>query len=143
MVDISQDLPIKSSVEKVFAAISTAAGLDQWWTKRSAGQPILGHEYELWFAPEFDWRAVVTKSSVNKEFELTMTRSDADWAGTRVGFQLEPRPELVWVRFQHSGWPTANEHYRISSHCWAMYLRILRRYLEYGESVTYDDRLSV
>ena len=33
---------------------------------------------------------------------------------------------MVWVRFHHCGWLTANEHFRISNHCWAMYLRILR-----------------
>jgi hypothetical protein len=35
----------------------------------------------------------------------------------------------------------ANEHWRISCYWWAMYLRVLRRYLEHGESVAYEDRL--
>jgi hypothetical protein len=30
---------------------------------------------------------------------------------------------------------------RISCHCWALYLRLLRRHLEFGESVPYDRRL--
>jgi len=33
--------------------------------------------------------------------------------------------------------------FRISTHCWAMYLRILRRHFEHGESVPYEDRLDV
>ena len=49
----------------------------------------------------------------------------------------------TFVRFHHIGWPSVSEHYRISSHCWAMYLRVLRRYLEHGERVPYEQRLDV
>jgi hypothetical protein len=34
-------------------------------------------------------------------------------------------------------------HYRTSCHCGALYLRILRRHLEHGESVPYERRLDV
>ena len=44
---------------------------------------------------------------------------------------------------EHLGWPEANAHYRTSCHCWALYLRVLRRYLENGESVPYEVRLDV
>ena len=36
-----------------------------------------------------------------------------------------------------------NDHYKISSYCWAMYLRILKRYVESGEEVPYENRLNV
>ncbi len=143
MPDIFQDFPIKSSVEKIFDAVSTPAGLDAWWTKISSGTPAVGQEYKLGFGPQYDWLAVVTKCVAGRDFEIRMTRSDADWDGSLIGFQLERKPEMVWVRFHHTGWPTANEHFRISNHCWAMYLRVLRRYLEYGELVPYEQRLSV
>jgi uncharacterized protein YndB with AHSA1/START domain len=35
MADIFHHFPIKASSQKVFQAISTSAGLDAWWTKRS------------------------------------------------------------------------------------------------------------
>ena len=143
MPDIFHDLPIKASLDRVFQAVSTAEGLDCWWTKRSDGKPSHGAEYELWFGPEYDWRAKVTRCVLNSEFELEMVQADSDWTGTRVGLQLEKRGDATWVRFHHTGWPTANEHYRISCNCWAMYLRILRRYLEHGESVPYERRLDV
>jgi hypothetical protein len=34
-------------------------------------------------------------------------------------------------------------HYRTSSFCWAMYLRLLKRYVEHGEVVPYEKRLDV
>ena len=141
MADILQDFPINVAIDLVYKAISTPKGLDEWWTLRSAGEAREGAEYELNFGPDYDWRARVTRAIPNSEFELEMTRADGDWAHTRVGVRLEPRASGTWVQFRHTGWPAANEHYRISSHCWAMYLRVLRRNLEYGERVPYEQRL--
>jgi hypothetical protein len=72
-----------------------------------------------------------------------MTKADADWTGSRVGVRLESHGDVTRVQFRHVGWPENNAHYRTSCHCWALYLRVLRRYLEHGETVPYDVRLDV
>lgn len=100
-----------------------------------------GAEYELSFGPGYDWRAVVSSCIPDVEFELAMIGSQEDWRGTRVGVRLEDDNGVTQVRFHHLGWPEANEHYRVSCYCWAMYLRLLKRYLEHGEVVPYEDRL--
>ena len=143
MADILQDFPIKAPARRVFQTISQPAGLDQWWTISSAGEPRLGAEYQLFFGPEYDWRAKVSRCTPDKEFEFELTRADSEWLGSRVGFQLQANGDVTQVRFHHLGWPVESEHYRISCHCWAMYLRILRRYLEHGETVPYERRLDV
>jgi len=141
MADILHDFPIRAPAERVYAAFTTPAGLDEWWTARSAGHPEVGTEYQLFFEPHYDWRAVVTMADPGRAFELRLARSDADWEGTRVGVRLEPQGTSTMVRFYHTGWREANEHLRVSSCCWAMYLRILRRWLEHGERVPYPERL--
>jgi uncharacterized protein YndB with AHSA1/START domain len=141
MPDIYHDFSIKAPAQRVYDAVTTPRGLDAWWTKRATGQPALGAEYELWFGPEYDWRATVTRCKPASEFELEMTSADPDWVGTLVGFRLAGGPDRTQVQFHHTGWPAANEHWRVSCYCWAMYLRILRRYLEHGERVAYEDRL--
>jgi len=50
---------------------------------------------------------------------------------------------VTQVHFHHTGWPDADDHYRVSCYCWAMYLRLLKRYLEHDEVVPYEDRLDV
>lgn len=142
MPDILQDLPLRVPRGRAFAAVSTPAGLNSWWTEEAAGRPELGAAYALRFGPEYAWSAEVTRCAPDAEFELTLTRADADWLGTRVGFVLETRGDHTWLRFRHAGWPAANEHYRVSAHCWALYLRLLRRAVECGEVVAYEDRLS-
>lgn len=143
MPDIAHDFPIRAPAERVFRAVSTPGGLDEWWTARSAGEPREGAEYELWFGPEYDWRATVSRCRPDVEFELELTRADPEWLGSKVSFRLEAGPQSTQVRFRHSGWPEESEHYRISSYCWAMYLRVLKRFLEHGERVPYERRLEV
>ena len=143
MPDILHDLPIRADIGRVFGAVSTPAGLDTWWTKRAAGAAIPGATWELYFGPEYDWRATVTRCDPPSVFELELIVAADDWIGSRVAFQLEAGAGATQVRFSHRGWPGATEHFRISSYCWAMYLRILRRHLEHGEVVPYEARLDV
>jgi len=143
MPDILHELPIQADRARVFAAVSTPAGLDTWWTLHASGTPQPGADYALNFGPEYAWRARVTACVPDRSFALELTAADADWLGTRVSFELERRDAATWLRFAHTGWPSTNQHYRISCTCWAMYLRILRRSLEHGESVPYAQRLDV
>jgi uncharacterized protein YndB with AHSA1/START domain len=141
MADILQDFPIEAPPARVFAGVTEPALLDQWWTLRSSGRPALGSIYELDFGPGVLWRAVVTRSEPDAAFELQLTEADADWTGTRVGFEFAASTSGTAVRFYHRDWPEANDHHRASCHCWALYLRVLRRYLEFNETVPYDRRL--
>ncbi len=141
MPDILHDFPIKAPRERVFRAFSQPVDLDQWWTVNSKGEPKMGAPYELRFGPEHDWLATVTRCVANKAFELEMTRADPQWIGTHVGVELSDAGPATYVRFRHTGWPSVSDNYRESSYCWAMYLRIMRRYLERGETVPYAKRL--
>ena len=143
MPDIFQHLLIKGSAAEVFGAISTPAGLDAWWTKACTGAPAPGAEYRLGFGAGYDWRAQVSRYQPDTEFELELTEAQPDWQGSRVGFHLSGEGDSVQVRFHHTGWPTDNDHYRISCYCWALYLRLLKRYVERGEIVPYEVRLEV
>ena len=144
MADIFHYFTINTSLQSVFNGVSTPSGLDTWWCKNTIGNPELNGIYTLDFGPQYNWRAVVSKYIPNKEFELTITDADADWIGTKVGFSLlSNKNDVTEIHFYHTGWPQDNEHYRISCYCWAMYLRILKRYLEHGEQVPYEERLEV
>ena len=143
MPDVVHDFPIFVPLDRVFRAVSDPEELDQWWTDRSTGTPGPGHEYTLDFGPEYHWRAEVTTYEPRSRFELRVFDANPDWDDTRVGFELSAIDGGTHVRFHHSGWPTDNPHYRTSCYCWAMYLRVLKRYLEHGETVPYTKRLDV
>ena len=144
MADIIHEFTVKAKPERVFRAFATPAGLQTWWSKESSGEVRDGRTVRLYFGPGYDWHAKVTRHVPASEFELEMTDAHPDWLGTRVGCELAPEGEDgTRVRFYHRGWPDANEHWRISCFCWAMYLRVMRRNLEYGETVEYEKRLDV
>lgn len=141
MADILHDFPIFASLEKVFEAVSSPRGLDVWWSKQASGEPVEGTTYALHFGPGYDWKAVVRTCIPHAELEWEMTQADDEWLGTRIGFRLESKDNHTQVYFHHTGWPEASKHYRNSSYCWAMYLRLLKRYVEQGEVVPYEKRL--
>ena len=143
MADIYHDFPILKSPKEVFEVIGSQKGLGAWWSLTAAGTPGLGEIYELNFGPGYLWQAEVTAYEPHNHFEWTLIDADTDWMNTRVGFHLDGDEERTQVRFYHTGWPEDNDHYKSSSFCWAMYLRILKRYIEFGEFVPYDERLSV
>ena len=135
-------LQIKGTPEQVFEMVSTPAGLDQWWTKGSKGRPELGSLYKLDFGSVL-WQAQVSHMVAPQEFEFTMTRCDPDWMDTTISFKIARTNDSTTVTFEHSGWPLANQHFHGSNYCWAMYLRILKRFVEHGEQVPYEERLNV
>ncbi len=142
MPEILHTLPVRAAPAAVFRALATGDGLAAWWTARSFGEtPILGAEYRLWFGEAYDWRARVTACEPGRLFELTLIEAMDDWRGSQVRFTLTPKDTGTEVRFEHEGWPAVSEHFRISSFCWAMYLRLLRRYVETSEVVPYEERL--
>ena len=143
MADIFHYFPINASPEKVFETISTPQGINNWWSEEAKGAVGNGEVYELFFSEDYHWAGVVSKYNPFTEFELTMTKSDADWDGTKVGFRLLDKATYTQVEFYHTGWPEANEHYRISIYCCAMYLRLLKRFIETDEFVPYEERLNV
>jgi len=144
VADIIHEFVVNVEPGRVFQSFATQSGLEKRWTKTSTGETREGGNFRLYFEPEFDWQAKVTRYLPPSAFELEITRSHVDWIGTRVGDDLSPQGKnTTRIRFHHTGWSDKNEHWRMSCFCWAMYLRILRRNLEYGEFVEYERRLEV
>ena len=112
---------VKASPDKVFDAIASAAGISTWWSKETDGEPQMGAIYTLDFGGGYIWRAEVTRCVPNAEFELTLIEAMDDWLGSKVGFELTPNDGGTSVDFVHSGWSGADEHYRTSCYCWAIF----------------------
>ena len=143
MADIYHTFTINASLKDVYNGISKPEGLNIWWTKKAEGKPVVGTTYLLDFGDQYQWKAVVTKSKPDEMFELQMTQADDEWMKTKIGFLLTAENNITKVSFYHLGWLNISENYKFSGYCWAMYLRILKRYIEYGEIVQYEKRLNV
>ena len=103
-----------------------------------------GGRLSLGFGPDYEWVGRISCHERPRSFELEMVEAMPDWLGTRVRFDLDEADGWrTQVCFAHIGWAEATEHFRVSSYCWAMYLRLLRRAVEQGEMVPYEQRLDV
>lgn len=140
MPEILHSLTILAPIDLTFEAVTKPACLDRWWTESSSGTPERGGAYELHFGRGTNWRAVVHTFAPPSSVEFELVEAADDWVGTRVGFHLESSGRATTLRFWHTGWKADTDHFRISSYCWAMYLRLLKRYLEHGETVDYENR---
>ena len=140
MADILHQFNIKASHQKIFDAFCTVDGLNNWWPSKSTGQPKSGQEYVFWFGPEYDWRGVVTHAVPGKSLTWKMSQASEDWMGTEVGFDLSTIKDGTRVSFFHKGWKEPNEHYAISSFCWASLLTGLKNYVEKGTIVPFEER---
>jgi len=140
---IYHDLTIGVPSEAVFTAVTSPEGLNSWWTQRAAGQPKVGANYQFYFGPEYDWRAKVIRYQPQQLIYFEMGRSDEDWEGTQLRFQVIPKDGNTLTRFEHVGWTSNNDHFRRTSYCWAIYLKGLKRYLEEGIVLPFEERSQV
>jgi uncharacterized protein YndB with AHSA1/START domain len=141
-VDISHELVIPAPIDRVFACVSTADGLNAWWTETASAEPRLAGGYAFGFGPSYQWRGVVVVYDAPRviEWEMTETAPFDDWQRTRVRVELSTESVGTRLVFSHRGWPSASQHYRISSFCWAQYLRLLARHAVSGEIVPFANR---
>jgi len=137
---IYHDLMIDAPISKVFKAVSKPEHLINWWPLKCKGIPQVGAEYNFFFGNKYNWYAQVIAFKPNESFHIQMTKSDADWNDTKIGFDLEEVNDKVQLKFWHIAWPECNEHYRRSSFCWAMLLNDLKNYLERGLVIPFDQR---
>jgi uncharacterized protein YndB with AHSA1/START domain len=141
-MNIEHELVVAAPIARVFEHFSTAAGLESWWTLTASADPRLGGRYTFGFGPDYQWTGLVRvfQAPTAIEWEMTETAPMDDWRGTRVGARLTADGDGTRLHFYHRGWEAASAHHRISSFCWAMYLRLLARHCTTREVVPYERR---
>ena len=137
---ILHDLEVNATLENVFQMVSVPEFLNEWWTHCSHGNAELDSEYIFEFSEEYKWKGKVSKLNPPFEIEYLMTEADEDWKGTYVGFILKETKSGTKISFYHKNWKTVSEHFRQTSFCWAMYLKILKKFVEEGFHVPYSER---
>lgn len=140
MYQILHALQISAPIEQVFEAITSPSGLNHWWTLECSGVPLENQTYRFVFSKDCIWSGRVTQYSPVQAIEWLMTDAQEDWENTRVGLSLSAEGHKTNVDFYHSGWKSTNKHFRVSSYCWATYLRVLKLYLEKGVETPYEQR---
>ena len=125
-------LEIAAPAAKVYEAITTAKGLQGWWTTTCESGTGVGSRTTFRFGPTYNvmltekltpHREVVWRCLEQHHEADELSRKD-EWAGTRVKFALESRsPGSTVLHFEHEGLTPELECYRICEDGWGHFLK--------------------
>lgn len=150
MATLYHQVWMNAPVSTVYAAISTATGLGQWWAPHTSAQTpdglVLAHNP----GPEHgEVRMKVLDMVPDRrvEWEIISThprRSPASaWTGTHVIFELAERenpgarlgiehdgPRMTVLEFRHTGWDEGSEYLGFCNFAWGATLVMLKQWCE-------------
>jgi uncharacterized protein YndB with AHSA1/START domain len=138
MPDIMHTLKIKTSPDRVYAAIATADGIRLWWTRDAALDAKVGGAGEFGF---FGRRFVakVTVDELEPQARTKWRITNAAWPGDTIEFDLKPEEKYTRLAFAHRGFPQADQRYASATTRWGYYLLSLKQYLEIGKGTPNPD----
>ncbi len=131
MAEIRHNVVIKASPEKIFDAITTQQGLENWWAKQTTARPEVGFVNVFTFGT-FRNEMEVTVLIPNKRTEWKCLKSIEDWVDTSISFDLQEKDGRTVLRFAHSGWRTDSDVFAGCNHDWGRFLISLKSLCETG-----------
>jgi hypothetical protein len=133
MVDILHKVGIKSSsLNDAYKALTALEGLSGWWTNDTRGDSKVGGVIQFRFgAGGIDMK--VLELGPDKRVLWQVVDGPAEWAGTKVSFELRQEGDWTIIFFKHQGWKEPVEFMHHCSTKWAVFLLSLKSLLETGK----------
>jgi uncharacterized protein YndB with AHSA1/START domain len=147
MVDILHRVGIKASVDQVYKALTTRAGLAGWWTTDTQGDSKVGGILKFRFTRDgkelggFDMK--VLELAPGKRVLWQVVEGPAEWLGTRISFELKQEGDYAVVLFKHQGWKEPGEFMHHCSTKWAIFLMSLKSLVETGKGQPTPDDVQI
>ncbi|MFD3810595.1 SRPBCC domain-containing protein [Rhodococcus sp. NPDC058639] len=132
MVDILHRVGIKAPVAQVYAALTTAERIADWWTTdtRGNGDDVGGTLRFRFGAGGFDMKVLELDPGTRVLWEVI--DGPGEWIGTHVSWNLEQVGDYTIVLFGHQGWKEPVEFMHHCSTKWALFLMSLKSLIETG-----------
>jgi uncharacterized protein YndB with AHSA1/START domain len=115
MADIVHCIQISASAEVVYQLVATAQGFTRWWAAdvtESDGSVELG-----FFNRQTLYRLKLQDQQPLQRAEW-LCDTGQEWAGTRLVFTIEPRPNGIQLRFTHGGWKSETDYFISCNTTW-------------------------
>ena len=137
MFDILHRVGIKSSPNKVYAALATPKGVAGWWTTETTGDDKVGGMIKFRFTDNdrelgvFDMK--ILELTPNQRVVWQVESGPAEWIGTKIRFELKQEDAFTIVLFKHEDWKEPVEFMHHCSTKWAIFLMSLKSLVETGK----------
>jgi uncharacterized protein YndB with AHSA1/START domain len=131
MAERKPQIAINSTPEKVYAALTTEAGLRHWWTADASTEDKVGGNAEFGFDKRATlFRMKIEKLNPGKEVVWSCHGDNPEWAGTMLTWNISSENGRSILRFTHSGWKSPSELFAICNSSWGELMHRLRSYAE-------------
>jgi uncharacterized protein YndB with AHSA1/START domain len=131
MTAIRHNVVIEVTPEKIFNAITTQEGLQNWWAKQTIAKPEMEFVNIFTFG-KFRNEMKVTELIPNKKVEWKCINSIEEWIDTNISFELEEKEGRTILRFAHSGWRAVTDTFAGCNYDWALFMKSLKSLCETG-----------
>lgn len=142
MAEIMHQVGVKADLEKVYQAISTPAGVSNWWTK-TEGEAQKGGRIDFFFGDEASPQVEVVALEPNQLVVWKVSVGPDEWIGTEIQFRLEKDEDQVMVNFRHAGWKDSSGLLSLCSMKWAVFMLSLKEYLETGRGRPFPNDVQI
>jgi uncharacterized protein YndB with AHSA1/START domain len=141
MPDIMHLIKIHASVERVYAALTTAEGIRNWWTRDADLDSKVGGTGQFRFYAGTSITEVIVEKltpPLHVGWKLPLSFRP-EWEGSSITFDLRAEGDETVLLFAQRGFKEADEVYALTNTGWAYYLVSLQQYLETGEGAPNPD----
>jgi uncharacterized protein YndB with AHSA1/START domain len=135
MPDIMHLVKIHASPDEVYQAITTAEGVQNWWTRDTALDSKVGGTGEFGFNDhQFVIKVVIDELTPQTHVGWKIISSGLPaFDGTTIAFDVRANAGDTMLAFAHRGFKRADDGFAGATTRWGFYLISLKRYLEGGQ----------
>lgn len=140
MANIEHINYIKVPASEIYEALTTEKGLSEVWTRKLKVKPETGFTNEFDFDDGYATKMKIKHLTKSRRIEWTCVKSDPEWVGTSVIFDLTEKNGVTTVTLNHANWKDVTEFYRWCNYNWGMFLLSLKEYCEDGKGTPFQER---
>jgi uncharacterized protein YndB with AHSA1/START domain len=131
MTEIKHQIPISASPDKVYAALSTPAGLRGWWTADVRADEKVGGKAEFGFEKRaMVFRMNIKKLDLDRQVVWSCHGDHPEWDGTTLTWNISGGDGTTVLRFTHSGWKSDSDFCATCNSSWGELMYRLKDYVE-------------
>ena len=131
MAELRHQIPINAAPEKVYAALSTQAGLRGWWTLDATADEKVGGKAEFGFDNrQTIFRMNIEKLEPGKQVVWSCHGEQPEWIGTILTWDIRREGNITMLRFTQGEWKSMSEMYAMCNSSWGELVHRLRDYAE-------------
>jgi uncharacterized protein YndB with AHSA1/START domain len=134
-MEIHHAMMVRSSPDKVYAALTQQSGLAAWLTIKTIAAPSIGSINEFWFdGGKRILKVEVQALTPDCQVVWRLVQGIPPWEALRAEtiWTLTPADGSTIVDFRQDGWPASDDVYASVSYKWATFMTSLKAYIDTG-----------